>query len=345
MVITDYQGPPASIEQRELAGLATVECLEARDAGELEGRVESADALILYHEVSLPGALLEKLERCRVIVRGGVGYDNVDLEVAARRGIAVCHVPDYGVDEVADHAMALLLALNRGLVRVERHLRGTLAPWGMDAVRPVTRLAGKTLGLLGLGRIGAATALRARAHRLRVLGCDPYLRPGLEKVFDVPLVDLATLLRESDVISIHTPLTAETRGLIDAAALAQMKAGALLVNTARGAVVDTDAVADALESGRLGGAGIDVLPSEPATTAQRLVRLWREDRNPPLNLILTPHTAFYSAEAMEEIRVKTAQEVARVLRGEKPKNPVPAPGLPDGLAQRSTSPGTGRSGR
>jgi C-terminal binding protein len=252
----------------------------------------------------------------------------VDIAAASRRGIRVCNVPDYGVDEVADHAIALMLAVNRGFVRVERSLRKTLRPWDKRAVEPVPRLAGQTFGVIGLGRIGAATALRAKALRMRVIACDPYLRPGLDKAFGVPLVDKETLLRESDVVSLHTPLTEETRHLIDARALALMKASAILVNTARGAVVDVDALAEALRNGRLFGAGIDVLPQEPPPSDSALVCLWQEDRDPPVNLVITPHTAFYSESAVEEIRVKAAREVARVLRGQPPLNPVDLPAIP-----------------
>lgn len=333
VLITDCLPPPPTLEQRLLTGLAHVDCLLAQSSDELLGRIETADALIVFHEVSLPAPLIHRLERCRVIVRGGVGFDNVDIAAAAERGIPVCNVPDYGVDEVADHALALTLALARGLVRVERSLRRTLEPWGKDAVQPVPRLAGRTFGILGLGRIGAATLFRARAHRMNVIACDPYLRPGLEKVYNVPLVDFDTLLRESDVLSIHTPLTQETHGIIHDGTLARMKRGAILVNTARGAIVDTDAVADALESGHLGGAGIDVLATEPATTRQRIVQLWQAERRPPVNLILTPHTAYYSEAAIEEIRVKSAQEVARALRNEPLKNPVHA-GEPHGSQPR-----------
>jgi len=322
VVITDCLAPPATVEERVLSGLAEVECLLARSEEDLIGRVERADALIVFHEISISARIVERLDRCRVIVRGGVGFDNVDLAAAGAQGIPVCNVPDYGVDEVADHALMLLLALDRGLVRVERSLRRTLVPWDKGAVEPVPRLAGKTMGILGLGRIGSAMALRARALRMRVIACDPYLRPGLEKVLDVPLVDFETLLRESDAISVHTPLTAETNGLFGASAIGRMKRGALLINTARGAIVDTDAVAAALESGQLAGAGIDVLAVEPGTAGQRLVRLWQEDRQPAVNLILTPHTAFFSEAAIGEIRVKSAEEVARVLRGEPPRNPV-----------------------
>ncbi|MBL9128080.1 MAG: C-terminal binding protein [Verrucomicrobiales bacterium] len=320
--ITDCLPAPATIEERELAGLARVDCLLASHHRELEGRVEDTDAIILFHEISLPAEIIRRLRRCKVIVRGGVGYDNVDIAAAAEAGIPVCNVPDYGVDEVADHAMALALALNRGLPSVERSLRRTLTPWDKRAVEPVERLAGRTFGILGLGRIGAATAARAKAFRMNVIACDPFLRPGLEKALDVAMVDFETLLRESDVLSLHTPLTPRTRHVINAETLARMKPTAILVNTSRGAVVDTDAVADALVAKRLFGAGIDVLPVEPATTESKLIRLWQEDRTPPVNLVVTPHTAFYSEAGLLEIRVKSAQEVARALRGERLRNVV-----------------------
>jgi C-terminal binding protein len=322
--ITDCLPAPATLEERELAGLARVECLLASHHRDLEGRIEDADAIILFHEISLPAEVIHRLQRCQVIVRGGVGFDNVDLAAAAAARIPVCNVPDYGVDEVADHALGLALALNRGFTRVERSLRRTLTPWDKRAVEPVERLAGQTFGILGLGRIGAATAMRAKAFRMRVIACDPFLRPGLEKSFGVPLVDFDTLLKESDILSLHTPLTDRTRHIINAAALDRMKCTAILVNTSRGAVVDVDALADALDADRLFGAGIDVLPTEPATTACRLVRLWQEDRPVPLNLILTPHTAYYSESGLEEIRIKSAQEVARALRREPLRNVVHA---------------------
>ena len=319
--ITDHVAPPAELEVRELDGLARVHCLLAGNTEELFGRVDEADALIIFHEVTVTSSLITQLRRCRVIVRAGVGFDNVDLKAAGERGIFVCNVPDYGVDEVADHAIMLALALNRGLARSERALRRTLAPWGFQAIEPVRRLAGKTMGIVGFGRIGSATALRAKALRMRVIACDPYLRPGLEKSFGVELVNLETLLGESDLVSLHTPLTDETRGLINAKTLRAMKRTAILVNTARGAVVDTRALAEALTSGTIAGAGIDVLPQEPPSTAEPLIRLWQQD-DPVVNLILTPHTAFYSDAGSDEMRCKAAQEVARVLSGTGPKNCV-----------------------
>lgn len=324
VVITDYLTPPPAIEERLLAGLATVECLEAKSAEQLVGRVDDADALIVFHEVTVPRKIIANLTRCRAIVRCGTGYDQIDLTAAAERSIPVCNVPDYGVDEVADHALALMLACNRRLLQAERGLRETLAPWNYLAVQTIFRLAGATLGIIGLGRIGTAMAMRAKGLRMRVLACDPYLRSGMDKAVGVTLVDLDTLLAESDVVSLHVPLTDETRNMIDTAALSRMRRQAILVNTARGAVVDTVALAAALEEGRIAGAGIDVLPAEPPDANDPLVRMWRRAREQPVNLVLTPHTAFYSEAGLVEMREKAAQEVARILCGQTPKNCVNA---------------------
>lgn len=322
VTITDYLSPPPTIEASLLAGLAKVECLEAKSADELVGRVEDADALIVFHEVTLPRKIIARLTKCQAIVRCGTGYDQIDLTAAAERGIPVSNVPDYGVDEVADHAIALMLACNRRLMQAERGLRETLAPWNYHAVQTIFRLSGATMGIIGLGRIGTATAMRAKGLKMRVIACDPYLRSGLDKAVGVQLVDLDTLLAESDVVSLHVPLTDETRAMISTKALAKMKPHAILVNTARGAVVDTAALAAALEKGRISGAGIDVLPVEPPDANDPLVKMWRQACEHPVNLVLTPHTAFYSESGLVEMREKAAQEVARVLSGQAPKNCV-----------------------
>src|SRR6266481_8837975 len=185
VIITDYLAPPADIEQRELNGLAQIDCLQAHKNEELRGRLKDADAIIVFHEITLPADLVNEAERCKVIVRCGVGFDAVDIRVAGARGIPVCNVPDYGVDEVADHAIALMLACNRGLMRVERTVRFALGPWDKRAVGSVPRLSNMTMVGVGVERIGGATALRAKALQIRVIACDPYLRPGLEKVFGV----------------------------------------------------------------------------------------------------------------------------------------------------------------
>lgn len=322
VVITDYWAPPADVEQDQLTEIATVECLQAKQESDLYNRVGDVDGVILCHEISLTEKIIPELTQCKVIVRCGVGYDNVDLKAAGEHGILVCNVPDYGVDEVADHAIGMMLACNRGLFLADRKLRKTLTPWDMRAVQPIFRISGSTLGIVGLGRIGSATARRAQGLGMKVIAYDPYVRPGTDKVLGVTLVSWDQLLAESDVVSVHTPLTEETRSLVDASALGKMKPSSILVNTARGAVVDTDAVAEALISKTIAAAGIDVLISEPATPETKLVKLWQEEHDPPINLILTPHTAFYSEEGLREMRAKAAQEVARVISGKAPLNCV-----------------------
>ena len=334
VVITDYIGPEVEVEKSIIGDLAEIEPLLARSIAELEGKVDDADAIIIFHEVSLPEAVISRLSNCRVIARGGVGYDAVDFRFAGKQGIPVSNVPDYGVDEVADQAIGMMIALNRGFLKVERGLKSSLEPWDCRAVQPVKRLSGATLGIVGLGRIGQAAAQRARAMRMRVIAYDPYLRPGTEKVFGVKMVSFEELLSTSDVVSLHTPLTKETEGLIDNDALSRMKSDSILVNTSRGSVVDTAALAQALRSGKIAAAGIDVFPIEPPSKDEPLIQLWREANQTNVNLIVTPHTAFYSAEAMLEIRTKTAMEVARALRGDKLANCINSQWLSSDVRER-----------
>lgn len=321
VVITDSLEPPPRLEAEILDGLANVRCLEGMGSDEWQQTIARADALIVYHKTKLTAPIIASLEQCKVIVRGGVGYDNIDAVAAAARGIPVCNIPDYGVDEVAEHALGMMIALNRGFIRAERRLRYKLSPWDRRAIEPTFRLSESTIGIIGCGRIGSAMAQRARNLKMRVLIYDPYMRPGMEKLVDGRRVELAELLAESDVVSVHTPLTDQTRHLINAAALSAMRPHALLINTSRGEVVDTAAVARALRNGQLGGAGIDVLAQEPPSAEQPIIELW-QDPEADVNLILTPHTAYYSASAITEIRTKGAEEVARILRGEAPQNQV-----------------------
>ncbi|NWF54490.1 MAG: C-terminal binding protein [Syntrophaceae bacterium] len=319
--ITDYVGSPALFEEKILADLADLPCLEQVDESGLAGRIEDADALIVFHTIRISASSIRRLRKCRAIVRCGVGYDNVDLAAAGARGIYVCNVPDYGTDEVADHALALMLACARGLAFTDRSLRKNLSPWNFLAASPLQRLAGATLGIIGLGRIGTATALRAKGFRMKVVACDPYLPDGYDKALGVTLLSLDELMAASDVVSVHTPLTPETTRIVGAAQLAKMKPHGILINTARGKCVDVRAVAEALREGRIGGAGLDVLPDEPPAKDDLIVRLWQQE-SPPMNLILTPHNAFYTEQSREEMRTKAALEVRRILLGEKPRNPV-----------------------
>ena len=270
-----------------------------------------ADAILVTY-AKLTGELIGQLTRCRAIGRFGMGVDNIDLPAAAKAGITVTYVPDYGVREVSDHAMALLLALIRKIPLSNKLVQA--GRWEMPAVVPIHRLDGRTLGLVGFGHIGRALAPKAQAFGLNVIVHDPFVQPDALKAAKVEGVDMDALLARSDYLSIHAPLTPQTRGLFNAATFAKMKRGALIVNTARGPLVDEDALLAALKSGQIGGAALDVVATEPLPKDSPLLG---HD-----NLILSPHTAFYSVEALDELQTKCASDVARVLSGETPVYPI-----------------------
>jgi lactate dehydrogenase-like 2-hydroxyacid dehydrogenase len=274
------------------------------------------DAMVCYHFMAIDAGVVAKLERCRLIVRAGVGFDQIDIAACAARGIPVCNTPDYGTMDVADHAMASILALARGTVTFNNTLAADLRRgWDFLAAPTVRRLSGQVCGIVGLGRIGTATALRAKAFGMDVVFYDPYRPEGAELALGVRRHrSLADLLAESDIVSLHTPLTPETNGLISAAALGRMKRGALLVNTARGPIVDPDAVLAALRSGQLAGAALDVLPTEPPTGGEALLAAWAGGE-PGLRerLILSPHSAFYSPSSIRDLRRKSAEVAAAYL--------------------------------
>jgi D-3-phosphoglycerate dehydrogenase len=273
-----------------------------------------ADAILVTY-AKLPGELLRQLTRCKVIGRFGLGVDNIDLPAAQEKGITVTYVPDYCLQEVSDHAMALLLALARKIPLSDRLVQA--GRWEMPAVVPIYRLEGRVLGLLGFGNIPRKLVPKAKAFGLRVITHDPYLAPELARELDVELVSFDDLLQRSDFISVHAPLTPQTRGLMNEAAFAKAKKGVLVINTARGPLIDEAELVQALDSGQVGGAALDVLATEPPPKDSPL--LGRD------NVILSPHTAFYSVDALNELQTKCASDVARVLSGEKPVYPVKMP--------------------
>ena len=324
VVITDFLTDSLEPERRVLGDRAVVTALNAQSEDDLWGRVEDADALIVYHCMTIGRATLDRLTRCRLIVRGGVGVDNVDHAYARTRGIAVANVPDYGSEEVADSAIGMMLALTRGISFLASRLRGDEgAEWGPSHVKPLHRLRGRRFGIVGLGRIGTATALRAKAFGLDVVYHDPYRLDGYDKALGVRRAEtLPELLEQADILTLHCPLTAETRHLIDAAAIDRMPMGSYLVNTSRGAVVDTAAIPAAIESGRLAGAAIDVLEREPPVD-DPLVRAWRDPSHPAHHrVILNPHASFYCEEGLLESRVKSAQACRRLADGLELRNVV-----------------------
>ncbi len=324
VAIADFLKDDLAPEREVLAGVAEVAAFGAHSEQDLVGRVEKVDAIILYHECSITRTTIERLERCKLIIRGGVGYDNVDWRLARERGIPVANIPDYGSEEVADTAIAMALALTRGVHQLDARLRARQGAWSYLQVVPLYRLRGRNFGIVGLGRIGTAAAVRAKALGMNVLFYDPYKPDGYDKALGVHRVEtLGELLAESYVVSIHCPLSPETHHLIDAAAIGRMQPGAYLVNTARGAIVDTAALPAALASGRLAGAGIDVLVTEPPPDDDPLVSAWRDPAHAAHHrLILNPHAAFYSVEGLMEIRRRSAEACRAVLLGRPIRNVV-----------------------
>ncbi len=269
---------------------------------------------------------LERFAKLRAICRMGVGYDNLDRKAAAERQIMILNVPDYGTTEVADHAIALALTLRRGLLlHHELQRKDPPAPWRFVLDPLIRRTGVQTFGIVGLGRIGTAVALRAKALGFRVVFFDPNLPNGSELGVGVArAATLEALLEQTDTLSIHAPLTPETRGIIGTKALAMLPKGAVLVNTARGPIVDIDAVAAALKSGQLAGAGLDVVPVEPPVEpvpelirAYRAREAWCEGR-----LIITPHAAFHTPQAWDDIRAKSAETMRAALLGPKAQNVI-----------------------
>ncbi|MDA1091415.1 MAG: C-terminal binding protein [Proteobacteria bacterium] len=278
--------------------------------GILKVAAQADGLMVTYGQITAD--VIAGLEKCKVIGRFGLGVDNIDIKAATKAGIAVVYVPDYCIDEVSDHAMAMLLDLARkvsfsnSLVQAGR--------WEMPAVTPLSRLRGRTLGLAGLGQIPRAMAPKAQAFGLKVIAYDPFIGKDVAAKLGVELVDFETLLKTSDYVSIHVPMMPETKNLFGADAFKKMKPDALLVNTARGPLVDTDALAKALDAGEIGGAALDVMPVEPPGADHPL--LGRD------NVIFSPHTGFYSIEALEELQTKTARGIVDVLQGNRPVYPI-----------------------
>ena len=290
----------ASVETPFLADVAELRTAWLEFNAPIPAEVLGAHAIILWHGPQIDAAVIARLKNCRVIIRNGVGFDTVDIAAAAQAGIPVCNVPDYGTEEVADHALALTLALYRQLFPLDAEAKQL--GWKINVASKMRRLRTQTFGLVGLGRIGTAAALRAKAFGFRTVFFDPYAPVGTHKAIGVERVNtLDELLRLSDIVSVHCPLTAETRGMIGEKEIARMKPGSFLVNTARGDIVQKAPVFAALRSGHLAGAGLDVVEAEPLRTA---------DEAATPNLIVTCHAAFCSPEGMVEMR-STSAKIAR----------------------------------
>lgn len=306
VVVTDYDYPSLDLERKVLAAIDP-EFVGAQCTTEEEVITAARDADgILNQYAPITERVIKSLDRCKVICRYGVGVDSIDVEAATDRGIIVANVPDYCVDEVSTHAVALILACARKVP----YLSGTAkkGKWDFTVGKPIFRSQGRVLGLFGLGRIAKAVVRKAKGFDFQITAYDPYISEANEKV---ELVSFSELLSKSDFVSIHAPLTEETKHAFGKAEFKAMKKDAYLINTARGAIVDEFALYQALKEGSIAGAALDVMEKEPPDSNNPLLKLD--------NVIITPHISYYSEESYAELKTKAAQAVLDVLKGELPK--------------------------
>ncbi|MFQ5852490.1 MAG: C-terminal binding protein [Candidatus Binatia bacterium] len=308
VVVTDHLFPSLS-EEIEMFGQMDAELVvgQCRTEEQIIALSRTADA-ILNTYAPMTEKVIDTLERCRVIVRFGIGYDNVAVGAATRRGIMVANTTGYCTDEVADQAMALLLACARGLFPAAKIARE--ATWDLKRLPTLRRIRGQVLGLLGIGHIGSAVAARAQGFGLRIQAYDPYVSEEVAAELDVKLTDLDALLSQADYLSIHVPLMPETQGMVGEKVFAKMKPTAYLINVARGRIVNQAALCRALQERKIAGAGLDVLETEPPNSDDPIIGLD--------NVILTPHSAWYSEESRAEMRCRAVGQVCSVLKGELP---------------------------
>jgi len=311
VVITDYVWESLDLEKQILGGLAELVALKTKAPAEFLPQAADCDALLNTYAGPITADDMAKMPKCRIIARYGIGVDTIDLDAATKAGIIVTNNPTYCIEEVAEHTMALLLACARKIAFYDRQVRSGV--WAVPPGKPLFRMAGATLGLVGFGNIARQVAVRAAAFGMRVLYADPFIKEGQ---FDAPgkKMELAAMLAESDFVSVHPPLTPQTRGMINDEAFAKMKPTAYLVNCARGPVVDTGALVRALDAKRIAGCALDTIDPEPLPDPHPL--RGRE------NVVITPHAAWYSEKAMVGLQSGAPNEVRRVLSGEWPVNVV-----------------------
>ena len=314
VVVTDSPFPSLDPAKKALEE-ANAEVVQAPSSSEEDiiKAAENADAILVTY-AKLNENILRSLKNCKAIGRFGIGVDNIDLKVAGELGISVNYVPDYCLDEVSDQAMAMIISMARKIPQSNKLVQS--GRWEMPAVVPMYRLRGKTVGLIGFGNIPRLMTPKAQAFGFNVIASDPYAPKELFEKYGVESVSMDELYERSDFISVHAPLLPETKGLVNKDAFKKMKDTAIIVNTARGPLINEKDLIEALDKNEIGGAGLDVVETEPLP------------KNSPLigrdNVILAPHTAFYSVEALEELQTKAASDVARVLNGEEPVYPIKA---------------------
>lgn len=311
VVLTDYVWESLDVEQKTLAGLADLTALQTKTPAEFLAQAADCDALLNTYAGPITAADMARMPKCKIIARYGIGVDTIDLEAATAAGIIVTNNPTYCIEEVAEHTMALLLSAARKITFYDREVRA--GKWAVPPGKPIRRLAGSTLGLVGFGNISRQVAVRAAAFGMNVLYSDPFVKEGQ---FKEPgkKVELPELYKQSDFISVHPPLTPQTRGIINDEAFGQMKPSAVIINCARGPVINTDALVRALDAKKIAGAALDTVDPEPLPNPHPL--RGRE------NVILNPHAAWYSEQAMVGLQAGAPGEVRRVLCGEWPINVV-----------------------
>jgi D-3-phosphoglycerate dehydrogenase / 2-oxoglutarate reductase len=311
VVLTDYVWESLDVEKKTLGDLADLVPLKTKKPEEFLGEAADCDALLKTYAGPITAEVMARMPKCRIIARYGIGVDTIDLEAATRAGIIVTNNPTYCIDEVAEHTMALLLACARKVALYDRLVRG--GRWEVPPGKPMFRLSGSTLGLVGFGNIARQVAVRAASFGMHILFADPFVKEGQ---FDIAAkaVELDELLRASDFVSVHPPLTPQTRKMIGDEALAKMKPSAFLINCSRGPVVDTEALVRALDAKKIAGCGLDTTDPEPLPDPHPL-----RGRD---NVIITPHVAWYSEEALVGLQAGAPSEVRRVLAGEWPVNVV-----------------------
>ena len=312
VAVTDYVFPNLEIERQELRKIGA-ELIESTDSDE-ESIIEAArDAdAILNCYAELTPRIIESLKKCQIIARYGIGVNNVNIPTATKKGIIVTNVPDYCIEEVSDHALALILACARKICQLNKTVK--CGKWDFKDYRPMYRLKGQTFGIVSFGKIPRRLVEKVSAYEFNIISYDPYVDKEIAAKYNVKLVTLEELLKESDIITVHAPLTKETKGMFGSEQFKIMKNSAYLINTARGGLIKDNDLAQAIKEGEIAGAGLDVLEDENLNSHHPLTNLE--------NVIITPHSAFYSEQALKDLQYKTVQEVIRVLTGENPKSCV-----------------------
>ncbi len=325
--ITDYIRPPADFETEAFPEAQFVFLNDWREDESARADWRRCDALLTWH-FPIKGGTLDLLDKCRIVVRYGVAYDTVDIPGLDAHGIPVCNTPDYGTEEVADTASAMILALQRKIVGYDRAARTYRDRWQEGLLKPIQRTNRRAIGVVGVGRIGTAVMNRMRPFGFRLLGYDPYKPSGHEKAIGYERTEtLDELLKQADIVTLHCPLTDETRSMIDARAIGLMKPGSSLVNAGRGPVISgLDDIEQALRSGQLGSVAFDVLPSEPPAD-HPLIHAWRGDEEWLRGrLIISPHAAWYSEHGWYDMRYKAARTARMYLFEGRLRNHIPPTG-------------------